>query len=328
MKGFTHFISGLAAATFFPEAVEMALRDNSFILILGGIGGILPDTFDFKFAQFFEHYHYKIDPDPDNPDPQKIAQTIADTINEAHQIGKTRSVKLYTIQKANDVWRQYRIHFNTEKNKVEVHMGELVSTSKRVFPGTKIEGANNFGEALIQCPMEDTLYEKDIEVDIFGGPSFAFVPQKNGKIRMDFIAWHRRWSHSLVLAVFIGLFLWGLLWLSGFANPFLYATIAACGFAVHVLEDQLGHLGSNLLWPFTKDRVEGMKTMHSSHGWGNFGTVWLALSFIIYNLNRFRPEPVFPMDPIPYFLIIFAMPLLTIYVVDLIIRATENEKNA
>ena len=55
MKGLTHFISGIAVATFFPQAVHMATQDQSFILCLGGIFGILPDTLDFKFASTSIH---------------------------------------------------------------------------------------------------------------------------------------------------------------------------------------------------------------------------------------------------------------------------------
>ena len=59
MKGITHFISGVAVATFFPQAVQAAAQDLSFILVLGGIGGILPDTLDFKLARYFERVDVK-----------------------------------------------------------------------------------------------------------------------------------------------------------------------------------------------------------------------------------------------------------------------------
>ncbi len=52
MKGIVHFVSGLAAATFFPEAVNLAATQSSFILVLGGIGGLLPDTLDFRLSRF------------------------------------------------------------------------------------------------------------------------------------------------------------------------------------------------------------------------------------------------------------------------------------
>ena len=49
MKGLTHFMSGAAVASFFLPAVKMAGADriggySSFILCLGGLFGIMPDT--------------------------------------------------------------------------------------------------------------------------------------------------------------------------------------------------------------------------------------------------------------------------------------------
>ena len=51
MKGISHFITGVAIATFFPEVVR-AGGVGSLLPMLGGIGGILPDTIDFKFARY------------------------------------------------------------------------------------------------------------------------------------------------------------------------------------------------------------------------------------------------------------------------------------
>ena len=73
MKGLTHFISGVAFGTFFPGAVAAAAKAKSFILVLGGVGGILPDTFDFKLARFLEEFDIEVDPEHENTDPQKIA---------------------------------------------------------------------------------------------------------------------------------------------------------------------------------------------------------------------------------------------------------------
>ena len=48
MKGIAHFISGVAAASFFPWSVQAAVEGNPMYFILGGAFGILPDTLDFK----------------------------------------------------------------------------------------------------------------------------------------------------------------------------------------------------------------------------------------------------------------------------------------
>lgn len=52
MKGISHFITGVAIATFFPEVVR-AGGAGSLLPMLGGVGGILPDTIDFKFARYW-----------------------------------------------------------------------------------------------------------------------------------------------------------------------------------------------------------------------------------------------------------------------------------
>ncbi|MDW7991044.1 MAG: hypothetical protein RMK65_02665 [Anaerolineae bacterium] len=48
MKGITHFLTGVALTTFFPEVVHQAADGSP--PVLGGVAGILPDTLDFKFA--------------------------------------------------------------------------------------------------------------------------------------------------------------------------------------------------------------------------------------------------------------------------------------
>ncbi len=68
MKGISHFLAGLAAATFIPGVVESAAQ-GSYLILLGGLFGLLPDTLDFKFARYFDRAE-AIDPDPANLDPQ------------------------------------------------------------------------------------------------------------------------------------------------------------------------------------------------------------------------------------------------------------------
>jgi hypothetical protein len=71
--------------------------------------------------------------------------------------------------------------------------------------------------------------------------------------------------------------------------------VAGLGFAGHVLEDQLGYMGSNLLWPFTNKRVPGLKMIHSGDAIPNFLTVWLSVAVILFNLDRFSAQPM--LDP-------------------------------
>lgn len=62
MKGFTHFMSGVAVASFGPWAIDAALAGNPIFFILGGACGILPDTLDFKFYRFFYHHDVYVEP--------------------------------------------------------------------------------------------------------------------------------------------------------------------------------------------------------------------------------------------------------------------------
>ena len=316
MKGLTHFISGVAAATFFGQAVQISQSESSFILVLGGVFGILPDTLDFKFAQFFEKYDYQVDPDPNNPDPQQIADTLAQAINDAHSSGQHQSIMLMTIKKGSDLWRQYRLFFDIANSKVRVTMGPLVNTSKKPYPGTELE--KSVGEATLNCQLCEQVYDKETFVDIMSGPSFRFVPQSDGRVKIDFLSWHRRWSHSLTMGIFLGIVGWllvgsafALFYDTGiaFTRAIIYGLVIATGFCVHVLEDQLGYMGSNLFWPFTKDKITGTKSMHSGDAWPNFATVWLALVLIFFNLNRFQPQPVFITSFWVYFAYTFIVPM-------------------
>jgi len=68
MKGFTHFISALAAATFFPEVVQAAAR-GAIWPALAGIAALLPDALDFRLARWLEQPDLSVDFEADPPDP-------------------------------------------------------------------------------------------------------------------------------------------------------------------------------------------------------------------------------------------------------------------
>lgn len=320
MKGLTHFISGVACATCFPEAVRLAYDEKSLIIALGGIFGILPDTFDFKFGQFFEKYDAIVDPDPNYPDPQHIADTLAKVINDTHTTQKPHSILFLTIKKGADLWRQYRIFFDLDNDKIRVTMGPLVNTSKKPFPDSELPG-NKVGEAKLNCKLCRQVYDQETFVDIMSGPSFQFLPKPGGMVKMDFLAWHRRWSHSLTMGVFLGLAVWLLMsiWL-GFERALIYGLVSTAGFWIHILEDQLGFMGSNLFWPITKEKSIGTKSMHSGDAMPNFSTVWLALAVIFFNLNQYRAEPLFQTPFWLYFIYAFILPMVIINIIDRILK--------
>jgi membrane-bound metal-dependent hydrolase YbcI (DUF457 family) len=159
----------------------------------------------------------------------------------------------------------------------------------------------------------DYTYDGDLTVDFFGGPSFAFVPKAHG-VEVQFLPWHRAWSHSLTLAAFLGLVV-GLIGNSGQAG-----LVTALAMAAHIVEDQLGYLGSNLFWPFTQDRSAGLKFIHSGDAIPNFLAVWTALCLVLFNLDRYS-APVqhraIMLDPVSFLILAIGVPyviLLSFYI--------------
>ena len=96
MKGISHFLAGVAAATFVPGVVASAAQ-GSYLIVLGGFFGLLPDTLDFKFARYFEH-HVNIDPDPGNLDPQVIATAVAAEIDRAAATNRSTGCSCTTFR--------------------------------------------------------------------------------------------------------------------------------------------------------------------------------------------------------------------------------------
>jgi membrane-bound metal-dependent hydrolase YbcI (DUF457 family) len=304
MKGIAHFVSGIAVATFVPGVIEQGAA-GSLLPVLGGIFGLLPDTLDFKFARYFERAE-PIDPDPRHPDPQMIANRIAEAIERAYKRNQPVRVQLHTMKLGVDLWRQYTVRFDPEHGEVAARIGPTVNTSQMAYAGSEIEGLAE-ARAKVEAPLLDT-YGEEIEIDIFGGPSFAFKRVKD-RVEIQFLPWHRAWSHSLVLAMFLGL-------TAGLLINAALGWVIFAGMAVHILEDQLGYIGSNLLWPLTDTRTGGLRLIHSGDAIPNFVTVWTALVLILFNLDRFTPNHTLFFEPSSFLLFSLAIPagvLLLIY---------------
>ena len=280
MKGIAHFITGVALATCFPEVVRQA-ADGGLLPVLGGVAGILPDTLDFKFARYFERYDEEIDPGP-HPDGREIAARLVESMRRAYESGRPQSVMLHTIRLGADLWRRYTVRFDPERNEVAVRVGPVVNTGQVPFPGSEPEGAEEV-RLPVGVPLVHT-YSSAYHVDIFSGPSFKFERQGDA-LRIHFLDWHRRWSHSLTLAAALGA-------LTGLLLGKWAGLVVGLGFAGHVLEDQLGFMGSNLFYPFTKQRTSGLQLLHSGDAIPNFLTVWGAVALILFNLDRFSARPL------------------------------------
>jgi membrane-bound metal-dependent hydrolase YbcI (DUF457 family) len=318
MKGIVHFLSGVAVATFFPEAVNLAATQSSFILVLGGIGGLLPDTLDFRLSRFLEKPDVDIAPHPANPNPQDIAERVAEAINRVAATGQKLILQLRTMRLGPDLWQQYSLRFDVENSAVIVKLGPVVNTSQMPLPegmgrtedmetrgrgdaergrrgdaertGVVLLSQTREGRASVNAPLCPT-YGEETTIDIFGGPSFALEWRK-GQVEINFIPWHRQWSHALTLAAMFGLF-------AGILFGATAGALSALAYAMHIAEDQLGFLGSNLFYPFTRRRSNGLKWIHSGDPVPNFFTVWTMLVIILFNLDRFSARP--QINPLTYF---------------------------
>jgi membrane-bound metal-dependent hydrolase YbcI (DUF457 family) len=297
VKGIAHFISGIAVASLLPDAVHQA-ADGSLVIALGGLFGLLPDTLDFRFGRYLERYDDEIDPDPHNLQPQAIAERVAAAMRDAFQSDQPRTVMLHTARIGPDLWRRYDLRFAPGAGAIVVRAGPAVTTAGAPLPGSA-RPAQPPGRASIGVPIVHT-YDDVITIDAFSGPAFRFE-RRGDTLHVTFLPWHRRWSHSLPLAAALGLLVGVLLgptagWVSGLA------------FATHVLEDQLGYMGSNLLWPFTRRRWHGMGLLHSGDALPNFATVWAALALTLFNLDRFSSTPRLP--AVPTLLAVVILPTL------------------
>lgn len=287
MKGFSHFMSGVAVASFGPWAIDAALQGNPMFFILGGACGILPDTLDFKFYRFFYDHDVYVMPDPKDPDPKKIAEEVARAIQLGVDGNRYIRLKLGSIRLGADFWQQYTVTIDNEAMEVVCRLGPVVNTGQVPVEGT--EKPDAVGRAPLPAKVIQT-YDAKLRVDIFDGPTIGFAPRTDGSFDLEFLPWHREWSHALTVGLFLGL-LWALV--SCCFGAFTVAwqglvTIAAC-YAVHVVEDQLGHMGSNLFYPFTKHRAPGLHWMHSGDGLPNFTAVWLSCILIFWNLSQRQP---------------------------------------
>jgi membrane-bound metal-dependent hydrolase YbcI (DUF457 family) len=284
MKGISHFISGVTAASFCPWAVEAAMQGNPLYFILGGAFGLLPDTMDFKFYRFFFRHDIYVSPDPRKPDPQAIADALAEAVRRAHEGQKTVRIKLNTAKMGADYWQQYVIRFDAEKQEVHVKFGPVVNTGQVPVPNSERKDLP-VGRARLACPILQT-YDATTRVDIFDGPTFTMQSDGRGKVLLHFLPWHRNWSHSFLVGVALACGGW-LIW------NWQAAVVIMAGFSAHILEDQLGLMGSNLFFPVTRKRLSGLHVMRSGDAVPNFATVWICCLLIFWNLYRYMPKPLY-----------------------------------
>jgi membrane-bound metal-dependent hydrolase YbcI (DUF457 family) len=158
-------------------------------------------------------------------------------------------------------------------------------------------------------PLAD-MVSRQYDIDIFTGPSFTFR-RVDDRLTVDFLDWHHRWTHSLALAVVVGVCVGACVSLGwGSVLGRWAALVAMLGAAAHALEDQLGHMGCNLLWPLTRERTPGLGLLHAGDPLPNFLVVWTSLALILFNLDRFGGPGSLPRGP--YLLLAIGLPWLLI----------------
>jgi membrane-bound metal-dependent hydrolase YbcI (DUF457 family) len=315
MKGIAHFISGVAVASFCPWSIEAAQNGNPTYFILGAVAGILPDTIDFKFYRFFYKHDVRIEPDRNRLDPQSIADAVAAAVSAAME-GQRTTLKLSSIQMGADNWRQYRVKIDPEAGEVRVQFGPVVSTGQVPQPDT-LPDPRPVGIATFSAPILQS-YEPTYTVDIFDGPSFAFKRNDTGQVEIDFLPWHRNWSHSLTVGAF----------LAGIASIWTWhAGVVIFGaYVIHVIEDQMGHMGSNLFFPFSKKRAPGLKMMHSGDAFPNFTGVWLCCLLIFWNVYAAIESPLYHFTFIRFMMYALVIPFVLFGAVRwVIVRADGGE---
>ena len=326
MKGLTHFMSGVALASFIPAAMKLSNNQvaASYIMALGGLFGIMPDTLDFKFGQFFEKADYQVDADPNNPDPQSMAEQIARAMNECYETGRYIKIQLYPMRVGVDLWRQYVVKFDPDTDEVIIVINEIVTTSQVPYLGTEPK-TNRVGRCKIKGKMLET-HGRPSVVDIMSGPMFGF--KKHGdRVEVEFLPWHRTWSHSYVLGFFLSIVAgviaslvtsWNIGW--------LYGLVAFLGFSVHITEDLTGHMGGSLLWPFRRQRTNGLCLFKASNPHANFQIDYACATIILYNMNRFSPQPFFTLTGFRYFLYVLIIPLAVYFTLNKMAGEIGGEK--
>ena len=84
----------------------------------------------------------------------------------------------------------------------------------------------------------------------------------------------------------------------------------------------MGHMGSNILFPFTKKRSPGFKMMHSGDAFPNFAGVWICCLLIFWNIYAAIDNPLYHFTFLRFMLYALVIPFAVFGILRrLIVRA-------
>jgi len=281
VKGLTHLTVGVAWASCWPQVVTAGAAGHPGLFVLAAACGILPDTLDFRFLRYLYPYEMEIIPDPKQPDPGLIASAMAHAVTRVVETGRPVRIRLNTVRVGSGLWQQYRLRFDVAAQQVQVDYTGVVNTSREPAAGS-IGSPPCSRRAKLPCAVALD-YRAETDIDIFDGPTFRLEPLPDGRVRARFIPWHRQWTHSLVIAATVGL-------VAAAIGGIIAGVVAGGAWALHVIADQAGFLGSNLFYPFTRDRTPGRQIAEADHPWVNVVMIWLSGLVVLGNLAR-QAEP-------------------------------------
>lgn len=285
MKGIAHYASGIALASFLPQAVQRSAQ-GGWILVLAGLGAIVPDVLDFRFARYLVEPDVEVGNGPEMLDPAAMAAQVAAAIQRAYEARAPLRVQFHPARLGADLWQSYSVCL--DESSVRAQIGPAVTASR--FPHPDHQQDPRTGCAPVGVPLQSEGCP-EIQVDVFSGSMLAF--QRRGDVvEATFLPWHRRWSHSLVVQGLLGLGI-GLLW-----GPLL-GLVYALGSAAHILGDQLGHMGGSLFFPVLRRRIAGLRLCHSGDVLPNLFLVWASAMVLLFNMDRFSLAPA--LNPWLYF---------------------------
>jgi membrane-bound metal-dependent hydrolase YbcI (DUF457 family) len=302
MKGFTHFVTGIAVSSFFPWTIQAAQEGNPFYFLLGGTMALLPDTIDFRIIRYFYRHDIEISPDPIEPDLQTMANAIAQAIDQGAQ--KTVRLKLNTIRVDIDRWQKYRVRICPAQREVTVLTDRIIDTGGNPVACERDNKIAKTATAHFQATVS-LGYLADFPVEMFDGPHLQMRPDQSGNVAIDFIPWHRKYTHSICVSFLLACLL-----------TMLGQWKAACVFftahASHTLLDQIGYMGSNVTWPIRNRRHPGLKLQHAASAFWNMAVVWIAIALTYGNLHSHVVEaPCIP--PLGFLLLLIAAPLYLLH---------------